>query len=288
MKKKILTGGFLLAAVIVMMRVFSGFGSLSGAGLFCWEKDVLEEKDLREKLFFVMRQYHMDQLYQYIPAGMSPEELSPFFEAASREDVDVYLLTGAPEWAFDETGGKLRQALWQADDIRQRASGGDAVKGVMADVEPYLLEDWEDDPEAIMRSYVASMKTARQAADDSGLFLYACIPYYYDALDLTAFLNDLIQNGCHGVAVMNYYRDHEADHLSFECGLAKMYKKPLINIYELQAPGKYGLTEKNTYYSLGMKKVWESYRQLKRSLPFSGLSYAIHDYRALLEVEKIE
>ena len=291
MRRKILMFGLLLIIVVVFAAAFfslSGRSRRTGAGLFCWEEEVLERKDLREALFRTMEQYDMDQLYQYIPDDKTSEEISPFLQEAADAAVEVYLLAGDPSWAYDKTGQDLIGVLKQAERIRTESENGSALKGVMADVEPYLSGQWEQNEADAMGTYVAAMEAACEYADETSLFLYACIPYFYDSEGLTEYLELLAKDGCHGLAVMNYYREEEAAHLEQEWSLAKRYGKPVINIYELQKPGTHDLTEKNTYYESGMEGVRESFGRLQETLPYSGLTYAVHDYRALLEVEKIE
>lgn len=261
--------------------------SVGGNGLFCWDKEVLNDRAQRDTLWRVMEQYNLRELYQYIPSDLPSEVLSSFFAEAEEHRIKVYLLTGDPTWARDETGEALVNAVRQAASVRRRM-GGSALKGVMMDVEPYLLPEWEEEAESLMDSYVSAMKAARKQAEEDDLFLYACIPYYYDSEGLTFYLNALMEQGCHGIAVMNYYRENETKHLRYEWQQAKRLNKPIVNVYELQAPGIHDLSEINTYHEAGMAGIEKSFRNIQKSLPYDNLAFAVHDYKALLEVEDIE
>lgn len=261
--------------------------SVGGNGLFCWDKEVLNDRAQRDTLWHAMEQYDLHELYQYIPADLPPKSLSSFFAEAEEHRIKVYLLTGDPAWARDGTGEALVDAVRQAASVRRRM-GGSALKGVMMDVEPHLLPEWEKDSGKLMDSYVSAMKAAREQAEVSGLFLYACIPYYYDSEELTFYLNALMEQGCHGIAVMNYYRENETKHLRYEWQQAKRLNKPIVNVYELQAPGIHDLSEINTYHESGMAGIAKSFRSIRKSLPYDYLTFAVHDYNSLLEVEGIE
>ena len=280
---------FLIILILPAIGMWADLHSrpTGGNGLFCWDEEVLKDTSQRETLWRAMKQYDLRELYQHISSDMTPEELSPFFMDAAAHDVTVYMLTGDPSWALDEDGTDLTAAVRQAASVQKQA-GGSVLKGVMADVEPYLLPGWEEHSGELMDSYVSSMKTARKQAEAEDLFLYACIPYYYDTEGLTPYLDDLMEDGCHGIAVMNYYRENEAKHLKYEWQQAKHLQKPVINIYELQRPGVHGLEEISTYHASGMDGVEKSFQKIQEELPYPDLFYAVHDYRALLEVEDIE
>ena len=293
MGKRHFRAGILGAAAVTLLILaavlWSDMDSKSagGNGLFCWDKEVLNDRAQRDTLWHAMEQYDLHELYQYIPADLPPKSLSSFFAEAEEHRIKVYLLTGDPAWARDGTGEALVDAVRQAASVR-RQTGGDALKGVMMDVEPHLLPEWEKDSGKLMDSYVSAMKAAREQAEVSGLFLYACIPYYYDSEGLTSYLNALMEQGCHGIAVMNYYRENETEHIRYEWQQAKRLNKPIVNIYELQRPGLHGLKEINTYHESGMAGIAKSFRSIRKSLPYDYLTFAVHDYNSLLEVEGIE
>lgn len=282
-------GAAAVALLILAALLWSDMDSKSvgGNGLFCWDKEVLNDRAQRDTLWHAMEQYDLHELYQYIPADLPPKSLSSFFAEAEEHRIKVYLLTGDPAWARDGTGEALVDAVRQAASVR-RQTGGDALKGVMMDVEPHLLPEWEKDSGKLMDSYVSAMKAARKQAEEDDLFLYACIPYYYDSEGLTFYLNALMEQGCHGIAVMNYYRENETKHLRYEWQQAKRLNKPIVNVYELQAPGIHDLSEINTYHESGMAGIAKSFRSIRKSLPYDYLTFAVHDYNSLLEVEGIE
>ena len=158
------------------------------------------------------------------------------------------------------------------------------AKGVVYDVEPYLLEEWKQEPWTVMDSLAEGMREAVLLAHEKGLEVIYCIPYYYDTLGLTSQLETLVRDCCDQVAVMNYYRGKEAEHIQTESALAKKYGKALITIYELKAPGGHGLVEENTYHSQGLKAARDNFSQLQEVYGEQTISMAFHDYEALKEV----
>lgn len=95
---------------------------------------------------------------------------------------------------------------------------------------------------------------------------------------------EIISGCCDEIAVMNYYKSKEKEHIETEVALADKYKKQLINIFELQEPGDNDLTEKNTYYHDGLKAVADSFMKLRDNFPNSNILMSLHDAESLKEV----
>lgn len=252
-------------------------------GLFSWEEEVLLAEN-RKDLFHLMEDYGLNELYQNIPEAIDSKILCNFLEEAASRKISVFLLCGDPRWGLDQNGKKvtaeIRRAVYLNEQLEEKAS----LAGVMLDVEPYLTKEWQENPEWVMKRYVSAMKAAFQEAEDTGLKMIACIPYFYDSKGFSEALEELIAHGCHAVAVMNYYKGSEFAHIQTELALAEKNEKPIMTIYELQSPGKYGVEDKNTYYDDGMDAVMNNWMVLDRVSKSNLLSYGIHHYEALREV----
>ncbi len=269
--------GFCLFLLLVMCPSGQALSAQPrhGQGLFSWKVSVMEPEE-RERLFTVMRELSLTELYQYIPSRADPETTADFLSAAAEARVTVYLLTGEPEWGLDPNGDKMTH------EVRRAAKLG--MAGVMMDVEIHQTPEWDRDANAALKTFVRAMINTRKFADEAGVELIACIPGNYDALGFTKRLMRLVRDGCHTVAVMNYNKRKEVVNIIKEVHYAQVFGKELINIYELQAAGKHGLMEHNTYHKEGLDAVRGSYEKLRRVFPDCELTFAIHNYDALLEV----
>ena len=78
-----------------------------GNGLFSWKSDVLQGAE-REKLFAQMETLALTELYQYFSAEVTTEQVQDFLRAAAKHGINVYWLTGSPEWGLDEGGSAMR------------------------------------------------------------------------------------------------------------------------------------------------------------------------------------
>lgn len=257
------------------------------AGLFSWKSDVLAA-GAREALFDCMEKQELTELYQYISPETEADTVKEFLRAAAKRSIPVYLLAGEPEWGLDESGAAICVAVERTSAYNAGLEEASRLRGVLIDAEPYLIDEWEENSSSIMKSYVSAMTRAYAAAEAEQLELIACIPYFYDELGYQSELDSLVHGGCHTLAIMNYNKEKEAVNIENEAALAQTYQRPLITIYELQAPGIHDLKERNTYYHDGIDAVRESWKALRKKLEFPQLSYALHEYQALQEVSNHE
>lgn len=251
--------------------------------IFSWKKSEVFEG--RTELFLTMKNLELNTLYQEFSKELREDDIIEFLGDAAKKQIDVYLLAGSPEWALEEDGESMYHQVERAIEINRGGGKNQGVKGILFDVEPYLLEEWDkQESQKIMDNFVKGMKIAYEKAQDSGLEVIICMPYFYDDLGVSKQLEALIEEGCDSVAIMNYYQGKEYEHIKTEASLAAKYGKKLINIYELQAPGKYGLKDKNTYYEEGIKSVEENFDSLQAAFDGQDISVALHEYKALKEV----
>lgn len=270
------------------------------AGLFSWSAETVNKTD--GELFKLMKQKGINVLYQNISSKNSrQEQMSVFVESAMEEGITVYYLTGDASWGLDPDGERLCEAVEEAAAynrrierkfLERRKKDGKTwetvpqLAGIVFDVEPYTLKEWDKDPSKVMRSFVSGMTEAYTLAQEYGLEIIVCIPWYYDKKGQQDGLEELIKNGCDSIAVMNYYRGAEVKNITTEAELASKYGKGLITIYELQKADGSSVKEINTYYNSGLAALERNYQSVLEAYPDQTISIAYHDHKALKEVLK--
>ncbi|MFR9069532.1 MAG: hypothetical protein ACLVIU_04140 [Paraclostridium sp.] len=246
--------------------------------IFSWDKlSVLEAK---ENLFDVMEKYEIKTVYQSFSSELPKNKISKFLESCSEYNYQVYYLCGDPEDVLDQDAEKMIENIDDAVAIKEY-DNNDVLKGILFDVEPYLLDEWEIQPDKIIQQFADNLQIAYKKAKENKLEMIVCIPYYYDTKGFSDSLDKLIKDGCDGIAIMNYYQKNEYEHIKEEVELAKKYNKTCINIYEFQPSGKYGLTDKNTYYEEGIEKAEENFKVLRNKLDSNNLVLSFHEYKAI-------
>lgn len=249
--------------------------------LFSWKSG--EVKPGNFELFEIIGKIKLNTLYQEFSKDLSQDEINEFLLDAELNKIDVYYLTGNPEWALDKTGKPMVDHISRVIELNKNLNKNTRIKGIVFDIEPYSLEEWKN-KEKVMDSFVKGMEIAYKMASDNNIEVVLCIPYFYDNKGLTKQLKELIESGCDSIAIMNYYKDNEIKNMKQEVEFATMFNKKIINIYELQAPGTRGLTEKNTYYNQGVEAIEKNFYNIKKEYYGKDISIAFHEYNSLKEV----
>ena len=277
---------WLLAAVSVLLGLLCGFAVRpdSGNGLFSWSGGAIEE-DGRQALFDRMDAAGLTVLYQYFSDDYSRSYIRDFLQDAADRGIQVYYLTGAPEWALDPEGEEMLAQVSRAARINRKLPEQARLRGVLMDTEPYLTDGWEGNEDETLACFTQAMERVYESAAESGLECMLCIPFYYDNDVQLGRLAALIKC-CDSLAIMNYSKYKEAEQIAAEVALAG--DRPVTVIYELQEPGSHGLKESNTYYGEGLEGVRESFQNLEAIFDREGFSFALHDYEALKELEEHE
>ena len=248
--------------------------------VFSWHKqEVLNGKD---DFFNTLQSFNVQNVYQYFSSDLTDDQIDSFINECSQQDISVYYLCGTPEYALSENYTQLSQEIERAKYISELTNENN-IKGIVLDIEPYLLDEFEDDAKSIMSEFYDNLKQAYTLAKSYDLKMIVCIPYYYDTQNLTSFLENLLKDGCDGIAIMNYYQSHEAQHIQTEIELCQKYQKECINIFELSAPED-GITEENTYYDEGISLAMEHFQMIQENYDEYKLSLCFHDYHYLKEL----
>lgn len=254
--------------------------------MFCWGTDNMRQEN-RKALDQVIKDADIDEIYQEFPQDEAElEQTDSFLKNMNRQDIAVYALLGEAKWAYEEDGESLIAEIERIQKLRKTLENGQQIQGIMVDVEPYVLDEWDGGTEersTLMRRYLSGIAEAYGAAKDCGLELLVCIPVFYNAT-CPEVLEALVSEHCDGIAVMNYSRENEYEQMEEEVNLARQYQKRIICIYELQQPGKHDLTDINTYYHAGLKVLWASRETLEQQFAYDRLSFSYHYYDPLREL----
>lgn len=248
--------------------------------LFSWKAPALEEQ--APELFAAAAAQGIDAVYQAVPSDSAPETLAAFTGGAAQAGLSVYLLDGDPSWGLDRTGREMRAVVARAADYN--AAHPDApLAGVALDVEPYLTEAWDEEPERVLDSFVRGLTAAYRDAGEENLHLAVCVPFFYDSKGYTQEINRITEQ-CDTLVVMNYQRGHEAENIRTELLLARLAGRQLVTAYELQPAGTHGLTARNTYREAGLDALHENFAAVQAQLGPGSLGFALHDWASLREV----
>lgn len=278
----------------IAIQVYRNESQLNGnakehdRAMYSWSHNFIYEskESLLQK---VMELTECNILYQEVASNASVNDVAEFLQRRGEHNQTVYYLCGNASWAIEKGATSMLKEVERAVNYN-KAAGEYKFVGIQFDVEPYCLEDFEENAEEYMAIYVENSKIAYKAAHDAGLLVEICIPYWWEsAYGFDEELEDLIANACDSVAVMNYYKKQkEIEHIESELELCKKYNKRIINITETIPAGQHGLTEDNTYYKDGIDAIENMWNTLDGFFQYEKLGYAYHYLDIIIELLGLE
>lgn len=290
MKRQIL---ILAAAAVVFCTVAAAAGTfpdrpedVEGYGMFSWNEETVRQ-ETEESLHRCMERAGVTEVYQQFDfQGTDTSETAALVKTLKKGGASVYALMGEPEWARERHADRLIEKIHDVVAYNEKRGRDDRIFGIMVDVEPYLLDEWDagsDARQALMEDYLRGMEYAFAYARKNKLKFIVCIPNFYDATN-PDILEGLIAYACDGVAVMNYNRSDEYGQIAKEAGFAREYGKEIICIFELQEAGRHGLSDINTYADEGLEELWKSAGRPTRQFGYENMRFAYHYYEPLKEL----
>ena len=242
-----------------------------GAGVFSWDH-LPNIKDVQ-----CMQDNHITEIYQYLRPEYTDQEMTEFLEAMRDVDISVYILDGEPEWSYEAAYPGMRRVLERVRNLNSNVSKDARIKGIIYDVEPYVLEKWHNTPDQLLEEYTNNVISIKQEceADEDHLDICVCIPYSYDNMGHDKEMRKLLKVSDQ-VFILNYLKGMEIENIKREAALARYYHKRLVNVYELQ-PGLLSQTNNTiTYYKDGLEAVTENYAELMKAYPDHNIPIAYH------------
>ena len=254
-----------------------------GAGVFSWDH-LPDDQDIR-----CMLENNITEIYQYLRPEYTDEEIEEFLLKMAEYNIDVFILDGEPEWCYTANYEHMAKVLDKAIFWNDKNRMHRMIRGIVFDVEPYVLDKWNKTPDDLLEGYVLNLTNIKEECESKGenLKIYTCIPYSYDIMGKNKFLRSFTRIS-DGVMVLNYYKGNEIDNIKREAALARWYKKKLINVYELQ-PGLLSQTNNSiTYYRDGIDAVDANYRELLDAYPDHDIGVGFHtlDYLRVLSFDR--
>ncbi len=217
-----------LAALISLILVTKEITkSKERVTLYSWKSSAWEEK--KEHLFEIIEERKITDLYQDFTAAFLKEKNDSFIKELNEKNVDVFYLTGDPEWGRTTDAKDIIKEIDKVVEFNNSVKN--KIKGIVFDVEPYQdLEDGEF-KESMLKTYKEAMEKGYTYAKEKGLMYIICIPSWYDKVN-PSLLKEIIKNADR-IELMNYAIKDSIENIKTEMSYAKELKKEITNIYQV-------------------------------------------------------
>jgi len=248
--------------------------------LFSWSSQQLEPSEF-ESISDLLYTNKISQIYQTFPENsIRDDTASDFIKHMQNNEIDTYYLTGDPSWAIERRNRSMRSKIDLIVEYNNNAGTNSKFAGIVFDVEPYLLSDWNEDRDKVMDKFLSNMVDTYEYAKQFDITVIICIPYWFDN-NYYDILESLIKDACDQVAVMNYARNKEIKNIANEVDLSRRYNKNIICITEIQPPSGTSIPDSITYYNYGLNVIWRMWNQVYSYFDYDYLIFSYHQYKQL-------
>lgn len=272
MKKSIGLVGVILivvvAAILFVLRETKN--NKEKITLYSWSSSAWQEK--KEHLFEVIESRHITDLYQEFTPQFLKEKKDLFLRELMDKEVDVFYLTGAPEWGRNKNAEAIKKEIDKV--VEFNSSVKYKIKGIVFDIEPYQdLEDGEFN-ESMLKTYKEAIEKGYRYAKEKNLMFILCIPTWYDKVS-KSLLKEIIQNADR-IELMNYALKDSLENMEQEMIYAKELKKEITNIYQVDFNYNIEEDEEEDGIFYSYKEMTEDFKKMQKKYNYEKLWIGYH------------
>lgn len=191
-------------------------------------------------------------------------------------------LDGDPSWSYDcETAKK--QFINKVIDFNNDVQENERVQGVVLDIEPASTSEWKKNKNTALANYVQTQKEIYQEVKKNNMIDISCIPVWFDSTDVNL-LEDLVENACDGISVMNYSKKKMIENIRNEVTFAKKYNKTVDSVVEFIEPDGDSVTNTISFYNDGIDAAEKKQQEVLDEYQYSKLGKGYHYYKPLCQI----
>jgi len=272
-----------IASLTWSFLAFFAEGSGHQKGTWIWETSKIVTD--RENVLAFCKQNGVTDIYLYIDQQkVEPRDYALFIKEAREQQIQVEALGGDPSWGTKEKLKDVLEFVQWVESYNLNVQKEERFSGIHFDIEPYLLPDWVDDQDQVLKEWLMNMdRVAKQ-----GIKVSIDLPYWSDQVMVPGYqdysLSSWMLKRFDTVVLMDY-RDTAlgndgiiANALDELREAASLNKSVIVGVEMAES----GEGDKVTFYEEGveaMEKELDITRQhLKSHSSFKGV--AVHGFPA--------
>ncbi|XID90349.1 hypothetical protein ACF3MZ_17555 [Paenibacillaceae bacterium WGS1546] len=177
--KKLLIALLICMAVATVLMLKWIFEKPPVLATWVWDTTTLME-DKSEMLAFAQDQ-GVNVIFLYVDRKSRDfEPYRAFVEEAHGLGIEVEALGGDPAWGLTDYRQEIEAFIEWIDDYHEAVGERAAFDGIHVDIEPYLLKEWEQDRDQVVRQWMdnAAYLVGRVQQQDVALRVSADLPFW--------------------------------------------------------------------------------------------------------------
>ena len=253
--------------------------------IYMWEVNNIDY----EKYDKMVDYLNINKIYAYIGTANLNDRIDSdvieLFQFAKRKNIEIYAVYDENYEDQTENERRIKELIEEIKEYNQTSTY--KINGLAIDSEFHCLDGYgslsKQEQVQLFRNYVTAMKNAYSSANEADLDYVVCIPVWLNKLD-EGLLEELIQNGCSYVQLMNYSKNNMTQNISEEVALARQYNKKIENIAEFQIPGPHEVTDNETFYNDGLEAGINKFQEIDEYYNYDFLTFSFHYYTPVIEL----
>ncbi len=262
--------------------------------IYNWDKFLFDDANI-DSVIADMKKMSINTVYHsFNDNDFADGTAQKIVSKLKENNIDTYVLTG--DTVYYNNVDKYKKSI---DLVANYNNSNDIkIKGVVYDVEPYVLEEYKLDVINSFETLANTIESAYQYAKSNNVEMVNVIPYWYDnyitgeEYDETAHekaknsLEKIIINS-DIVSVMNYYKNSMAKNIEYELGIAQTHKKKIESIAEFTRPRGEDIPENITMWVEPdpFNEVLNQWKQISSKNSYENLIYSYHDLASILTLK---
>jgi hypothetical protein len=279
----------LLSALMCLSAwLLVGFSSPSGPvkATWVWQTEVIE--DGGKELLDFARNQGINLIYLQINRDLPASRYEAFIKNAHADQIAVHALGGDPGWAQTKHRDRLVGLVDWVMNYNNTVAAGARFDGIHLDIEPYVLPEWETDPQGVIRTWIGNMQAFLDAAhaSRSKLELGIDLPFWFDGYTVPdqgdEKLTEWFMKSFDRVTVMAYRNTVDSEYGIVELARHEMESAQRLGTQVLVAVNTKPMPGQayTSFYGSSKSEMYQSLRSLSGALKsytsFGGI--AIHDF----------
>ncbi|MCQ6561576.1 hypothetical protein NNL21_23070 [Paenibacillus mendelii] len=164
-------------AVATVLMLKWGFEDPPVKATWVWDTtDLMKDKDT---ILAFAQEQGVNVIFLHIDRSKDFEPYRAFVEEAHGSGIEVEALGGDPSWGLTGYREEIASFIEWIEDYQRAAGGEAAFDGIHVDIEPYLLKEWEEDQDDVVRQWTGNMKyLVKKVKQGVSLRISADLPFW--------------------------------------------------------------------------------------------------------------
>jgi hypothetical protein len=145
-----------------------------------WDTSLIVKE--QESVLDFLKKEKVAVLYLQIDKKLDKEYYKKFISSAKDLDISIYALDGRPEFIYPAKSEYQLFFDW-LKEYQSSVSTDEKFQGIHLDVEPYLLENWENNITSTILAYQTFILNSTQKSHSQNLNIGFDMPFWFDSID---------------------------------------------------------------------------------------------------------